>query len=81
MELKSNDKIANILLIEETYKCDEHRKRKYWKCKCLKCGSEFVAREDNIKCGDQVSCGCLGRGYRSRWLFYKEKLNNGLVQR
>ena len=81
MELKPNDKIANILLIEETYKMDSKRKRKYWKCKCLRCGKEFVAREDLIKDGQQKSCGCLGRSYRSRWLYYKEKLNNGLVQR
>ncbi len=80
MELKANDKINSILLIEEVYKMDSKRKRKYWKCKCLKCGKEFVAREDSIKCGDQVSCGCIGKGKRSRYLYYNSLKNNCIMQ-
>lgn len=70
MILKPGMKIANLELIEEKYKMDSKRKRKFWKCKCLKCGTEFVAREDLIKSGQQVSCGCIGKGKRARYLYF-----------
>ena len=66
-------RVAKLVLLEEVYKMDSTRKRKCWKCKCLKCGKEFVAREDAIKRGDQISCGCIGKSYRSRWLHYGNK--------
>lgn len=68
MNLESGMKIAHLKLIEEIYKCDEHRKRKYWKCKCITCGKEFVAREDLIKSGQQISCGCWRKMYRHNYL-------------
>ena len=71
MNLKSGQKYGYLELIEETFKMDAHRKRKYWKCKCLKCGKEFIARDDNIKCGDQVSCGCVGKGKRAKYLYFR----------
>ena len=75
MILQPKQVIENVYLIEETYKCDSKRKRKYWKCKCLRCGKTFTAREDTIKRGEQKSCGCLSRAHRSKWLRCKEKYN------
>ena len=71
MELRENQRIGKLMLVEEVYKMDNKRKRKYWKCKCTACGTNFIAREDLIKCGDQISCGCVGKGYRARYLYIK----------
>jgi len=68
MILEPGDKIKHLILIEPTYKMDSTRKRKYWKCKCVTCGKEFIAREDTIKSGEQISCGCWGRMYRRNYL-------------
>ena len=68
MNLEPGMKIAHIVLLEETYKMDANRKRKYWKCKCITCGKEFIAREDLIKSGQQISCGCWSRMYRRNYL-------------
>lgn len=76
MNLKPGMKIAHIVLLEETYKMDANRKRKYWKCKCVTCGKEFVAREDNIKSGEQISCGCWSRRYRRNYLLRKVAMCN-----
>ena len=66
--LKKNRRIGHLKLIEEVYRCDNNRKRKYWKCKCITCGKIFIAREDSIKCGEQISCGCMRKAYRHLWL-------------
>lgn len=29
-----------------------------WKCKCLLCNNEFVAKANNLKSGNTTSCGC-----------------------
>lgn len=70
---KEGQKIAHLVLLEEVYKMDENRKRKYWKCRCKNCGREFIAREDHIRNGDQISCGCRGKAYRHLWLLRNTK--------
>ena len=71
MSYKANDKVNQLILIEETYHMDEHRKRKFWKCRCLRCGTVKEIREDQLK--SQQTCGCLSRAFRSRWLYQKNK--------
>ena len=75
-KLEPGMKIAHLVLLEETYKMDPQRKRKYWKCKCVTCGKEFVAREDSIKSGEQISCGCWRRIYRRNYLLRKVAMCN-----
>ena len=36
---------------------DLNKVRLYWRCRC-DCGKELSARDDGLKCGDHVSCGC-----------------------
>lgn len=73
MELKSGDVIGFLKLIEVVYKCDENRKRKYWRCECLRCGNKCLVREDNIKDKKvkNKSCGCLRKATRSKWLYVR----------
>ena len=74
MNLEPGTKLAHLELIEPIYKMDSNRKRKYWKCQCITCGKEFVAREDTIKSGEQISCGCWRKMYRRNYL-----LRNGAM--
>lgn len=76
-DLHQNQRIAHLVLLEEVYRCDKNRKRKYWKCKCKACGKIFIAREDSIKNGDQISCGCIGKAYRHLWLLRHKGVYNG----
>lgn len=71
MTYEPNQVINQLQLIEEVYKLDTQRKRKYWKCKCLRCGAVKVIREDTLK--EQQTCGCLSKATRSRYLFLKRK--------
>lgn len=34
-------------------------RRIYYKCKCNRCGNEFVTRKDMLKSGHTTSCGCV----------------------
>lgn len=45
------------------YKRKGHGTHVFWLCRC-ECGTEFVARGDNIRYGKTQSCGC----YRSQRL-------------
>lgn len=66
-QLKPKKKIHKLILIEPLYIEDEKRKRKWWKCKCSRCGEICYIREDAIKNGQQ-SCGCYGRWVRHKFL-------------
>ena len=67
-DLQPKRRKGHLTLLEVIYKEDAHRIRKYWKCKCVKCKRIFIAREDLIKSGQQISCGCMGKAYRHLWL-------------
>lgn len=57
------EKVGKIELLDVVYKLDNKRKRKYWRCKCLRCNKIFIAREDLIRLGQYQSCGCLRKHY------------------
>jgi elongation factor P hydroxylase len=40
-------------------------RRIYWLCKC-ECGKETSVREDGLKRGDVISCGCARKGRRNK---------------
>ena len=66
-----NQKINHLVLIEEVYRMDQHRKRKFWRCRCLRCGNIKIIREDQLV--TQQSCGCLSKAHRSKWLRWQSK--------
>lgn len=66
----SDEKINYIEVIGDTKNVwDGKRNRKYIKIWCKYCHSYSWIREDNLS--SARSCGCLSRGYRSKWLHLK----------
>lgn len=64
---KPNKQVKKLLLLEERYKVNKDRVRKYWYCKCMRCGNYKLIREDAIRNGQQT-CGCLKKWKRHLWL-------------
>ena len=36
----------------------QKNKRAFWNCTCMLCGNDKDVREDSLKSGKQISCGC-----------------------
>ena len=58
---------------------DKNHRRTYWLCKC-NCGNDVVARADNIRNGNVISCGCY-TSQRCRDFFSKLNAKNLLNQK
>lgn len=53
---------VTVLSLEEKRYPDGDR---CWRCICGACSKEFLARGKDLRRGDYVSCGCLGRASRA----------------
>lgn len=51
---------SKLTVKKYTGNLDKEHRRTYWLCKC-DCGNDVIARADNIRNGNVVSCGCYTR--------------------
>jgi len=66
-----------VLSFDRKEKCGQKSYHNFWNCKC-DCGNVLSAREDALKYGKTLSCGCLGRENRIKACLKHGKSNTRL---